>query len=316
MSGGPAAGSTADAALIVVNYRSADMTHRCLLASGAAADGLALERVVIDNASGGDDVRALREAHPEARVIAHPSNDGFGAGVNAGFAVSTAPIVVVLNPDTQPQPRSITRLVEHLCRHPSTAVAGPLLLNPDGTVQRSAHKRFPTLLTLFVDFCVPLGHLLAVRPDRHPHELSEAKTQRGGAVAHVNGSAMAIRREAFDDVGGFDEGFFMYLEETEFQQCLHRRGWSVDVVPDAHVVHVRRGGAGMAEITDRYLPSIYRYMELQGHRTRTIDVVLGLGAALSRLTLAVLGRARPSRRAEYDDLLKFHRAVWGHVRAR
>ena len=306
----------ADASLVIVNYRTAEMTGRCLALSADAAGDLELERVVIDNASGDGSVTALRERHPEATIVEQADNRGFGAGVNAGFAATSAPFVVLLNPDTEPRPGAIARLVEHLRTHPRAGVAAPLLLHPGGAPQRSAHRTFPTLWTLFVDFCVPLGYALALRPDAHPHELSERRTADGGAVAHVNGSALAIRRDAYEQAGGFDEGFFMYLEETEWQQRARRRGWSVDVVPEAEVVHVRRAGAGMAEITDRYLPSIYRYMELQGRSARSVDAVLALGSSLSRLTLAALARLRPSRRGEYLDLLAFHRAVWAHVKAR
>ena len=301
---------------MIVNYRSADMTDRCLALLDDAAGDLDLERVVIENASGDGSAARLREAHPEATVVEQADNRGFGAGVNAGFAATSAPFVVLLNPDTEPQPGALARLVEHLRRNPDTAVAAPLLLHPDGEVQRNAHRRFPSLLTLFVDFCVPLGHLLARRPDLHPHELSEHATERGGSVAHVNGSALAIRRSAYEQAGGFDEGFFMYYEETEWQQRVRRRGWAVEVVPGARVVHARRGGSGMAGLADLYLPSVYRYMGLQGHSARTVDAVLAAGSALSRLMLRALGRLRPASRAEREDLLAFHREVWRYVRSR
>ncbi len=313
---GPVSRPLPDAALVIVHYRTEEATSRCLGMVPAAAGELALETVVIDNASGDGSAEVLRRRYPWANVVEQSGNFGFGAGVNAGFAATRAPFVMLLNPDTEPQPGAIALLVEHLRRTPRAGMAAPVLLHPDGSIQRNALKRFPTLGTLFVDFCVPVGYALAAFPERHPHELSEQATVRGGEVEHVNGSAVAIRREAYEQAGGFDEAFFMYLEETEFQQRLSRRSWTVEVVPDARVVHMGRGGAGMAEITDRYLPSIYRYMGMQGHSARSVDVTLAAGSALSLAMLATLARLRPSRRAEYADLLTFHRSVWRYVKER
>ena len=306
----------ADVAVVIVNYRTPELTARCLEFVDEAANGLEVERIVVDNASDDGSAVRLREARPDAKVVERPANDGFAAGVNAGFGASTAPVVVVLNPDTEPQRESIARLVEHLRTRSRAGVAAPLLTTPDGAVQRSAHRRFPSLLTVFVDFCVPLGYALALRPAWHPHELPEAATERGPAVEHVTGAALAIRRSAYEDAGPFDERFFLYLEETEWQQRVRGRGWAIEVVPGARVVHLTRAGASMTAITERYLPSIYRYMGMQGHSERAVDLVLITATALSRATLRAIAAVSPSRRAASLELLAFHRSVAQYVRAR
>jgi N-acetylglucosaminyl-diphospho-decaprenol L-rhamnosyltransferase len=305
-----------DAALVIVNYRSAELTARCVDLARASARGVRLEPVVVDNASGDRSPARLRALHPGLNVLEQPANGGFAAGVNTGFAASSAPFVVLLNPDTEPRPGALARLVEHLRAHPRVGVAAPLLLHPDGGFQHSAHRRFPSLLTLFVDFCVPLGLLIGRRPDLHPHELTREETERGGPVAHVNGSALAVRREAYLDAGPFDEGFFMYLEETEWQQRLRGAGWTVEVVPQAEVVHRGRTGAPLSSIARIYLDSIFRYMRKQGHRERSVRAVLAAASALSLLALWAIAAASPSRRAELDDLLSFHRSVLRYLRAR
>jgi N-acetylglucosaminyl-diphospho-decaprenol L-rhamnosyltransferase len=301
------------AAVVIVNYRTEELTDRCLYLLDGAADGLALERIVVDNASNDGSAARLRDRHPRAVVVERPTNDGFAAGVNAGFAASEAPYVVLLNPDTEPQPRAISRLVEHLRRNPRVAVAAPVLLRPDGTVQRSAHRRFPSLLTLFVDFCVPAGYALARRPELHPHELSERRTAQGGLAEHVNGSALAIRRAAYEEAGGFDEGFFMYMEETEWQQRVRRCGWMIEVVPEAEVVHMTRAGESMSAITERYLPSVYRYMRMQGHREWSVSAVLMAATLLSRAALRAIAALSSSRRDSSLELLEFHRSVARYV---
>lgn len=305
-----------DAAVVLVHYRSEELTDRCLALLDEASDGLAIERIVVDNASNDGSAARLRERHPEATVVERGSNDGFAAGVNTGFATSEAPYVVLLNPDTEPRPGAISLLVEHLRANPRLAVAAPLLLHSDGSVQRSAHRRFPGLLTVFVDFCVPAGYLLALRPGLHPHELSETATARGTRAEHVNGSALAVRRAAYDEAGPLDDGFFMYMEETEWQQRVRQCGWEIEVLPEARVVHTTRGGESMSAVTDRYLPSLYRYMRMQGHRELSVDVVLAAATSLSRLMLRAIAALSPARRQGALELLEFHRSVWRYVAAR
>lgn len=301
---------------MIVNYRTAELTDRCLSLAAEAAGSLSLERVVVDNASGDGSAAYLRERHPDVAVAEQPENGGFAAGVNAGFEATTAEFVVLLNPDTEPQPGALARLVDHMRRNPGAGVAAPLLLHPDGAVQRSAHRRFPNPLTVFVDFCVPAGYALTHKPELHPHELSERETERGGPVEHVNGSALAIRRAAYESAGAFDEGFFMYLEETEWQERVRRNGWSIEVVPQARVIHLLRGGEGLSAITDRYVPSVYRYLGMHGHSERSVDLVLAVASGLSRLALTAIARLSPSRRKASLELRAFHRSVSDHVRAR
>ena len=302
--------------MVLVHYRTEELTDHCLSLLDEASHGLAIERIVVDNASNDGSPARLRERHPEATIVERPSNDGFAAGVNTGFAVSEAPYVVLLNPDTEPRPGAISVLVERLRSRPRLAVAAPVLLHPDGSLQRSAHRRFPNLLTVFVDFCVPAGHLLARRPGLHPHELPESVTARGTGAEHVNGSALAIRRTAYDEAGPFDQGFFMYLEETEWQQRIRRCGWEIEVVPESRVVHATRGGESMTAVTDRYLPSLYRYMRMRGHREGTVDVVLTAATLLSRVTLRTTATLFPSKRRDALELLAFHRSVGRYVAAR
>jgi hypothetical protein len=97
---------------------------------------------------------------------------------------------------------------------------------------------------------------------------------------------------------------------------VRARGWDIEIVPEAQVVHITRAGESMEAITDRYLPSIYRYMSMQGHSARSVDLVLGAGVLLSRATLRAIATLFPSKRQSSLDLLEFHRSVWRYVVAR
>lgn len=306
-------GESPDAAVVIVHYRRPDLTNACLRALAAASPGLELYILVIDMGSGDGSADEVEAESAGAVMIRLEENRGFAAGVNAGFEHTSAPIVVILNPDTEPQPKSITRLVEHLEAHPRTGVAAPILLHGDGRFQRSAHRRFPNLLTTFITFCMPLGYVFPALP-WHPHELTEAESLRGGPVAHVGGAAFAVRRAAYADAGPLDEGFFLYLEETEWQRRVGNANWRVDLVPTARVVHLIQGGETAADTpSPRYVESLYRYMALQGVPEGLLDVTLIAGSSISCVHYWAVGRVFPARRTSADRLHATYRGYLSYV---
>jgi len=294
-------------AVLLVNYRSADLVSRCLAACG---DELPDEVVIVDNASPDDSVTRLRARHPQARIVQRERNDGFAAGVNAGVRATTAPIVVVLNPDTEPRPGAITKLVEHLRDDAQAGVAAPRLVHEDGSVQQSAFRRFPGLAMLFVDLCLPVGWIAMRFPRLDPYRVPPASLHDGSRVAHVIGAALAIRRAAFDAAGPLDEGFFLYLEETEWQRRVRDAGYAVAMVPSAEVLHLVRGGGGEALVpSPHFLTSMRRYLGLRGVPRRVTDATIALALLLSRAAARAEALIIPAdrqtggaRAAAYDQL--------------
>lgn len=280
----------ADLAIVIVNYRNGDDVVRALASIAEAEDGLELERVVVDNASGDGSAEMIEAARPEIRVVRNHANRGFAAGVNAGFAATAAPVVLVLNPDTIVQPGALRPLVEHLRTHPHTAIVAPLLVHEDGSPQPNGYRRFPTLLTLFAEFCIPVSYFFALVPLPHPHNLSPAALATGPQVAHVYGAAFAVRREAYEQAGPLDEGFFLYLEETEWQQRVGKAGWAIEIEPSARIVHFVRGGGASAEVpSEHYLESTYRYFGLRGTPAWAVDAVLLTATTISQLAFVLIG---------------------------
>lgn len=291
------------------------MVEACLDSVARTAPGLARETVIVDNGSGDGSAEVLRERHPGATLVALEENRGFAAGVNAGMRASRAPYVLLLNPDTVIEPGALEALLARLRADERIAVAAPVLCYPDGRVQNDAYRRFPNLVTTFVDFCLPLGYPLHGTA-LHPHNVSRRRYLRGGLVARVCGAAMAIRRAAYEDAGPLDEGFFLYFEETEWQQRLSRKGWRIEVVPEARAVHKVRGGGEAAEtVSPHYLPSAYRYLRMQGHSERAIDLTLATAAALSRAALWPVA-ALPPLREKAHRMRAGYRLVSDYVRER
>jgi N-acetylglucosaminyl-diphospho-decaprenol L-rhamnosyltransferase len=217
------------AAVVVVTYQSSADIQSCL--DSFASDPLIGSIVVVD--SGSPDVAVTLDIvgkYANVRFEAVGSNIGFGAACNRGVANTTEQIVVLLNPDTELAPGCISALVLAMQRTGSerTAVIGPIVTNPDGTVYPSA-RVFPSIVTSivhgFVGIVAPKNRFSEkyLRPDRPPEWIS--------------GTAMAVRRSAFESVGGFDEQFFMYVEDVDLCWRLAQRGWGVAQITDAVVTH-------------------------------------------------------------------------------
>ncbi len=183
------------------------------------------EIVVLDNASEDGSAEAVRERFPGVRLIAQEHRAGFGANHNTVIRATSGRYVYVLNEDTTSEDWGLDRMVAHLDASPRVAALGPRLVYPDGSLQDSAW-RFPSPAV------AALGLLTLGRA---------GVTQSGGSATRdvdwAMGAALLVRREALDEVGLFDEGFFIYSEETDLCRRLREAGWRTQYFPQVTVVH-------------------------------------------------------------------------------
>ena len=205
----------------IVNTNSRELLLACL-ASLAGSDA---EIVVLDNASEDGSADAVRERFPGVRVIAQGFRAGFGANHNAVIRATSGRYVYVLNEDTTAEDWGFDRIVSYLDTHPRVAAAGPKLVYPDGRRQDSAW-RFPTPLISALGL-VTVGRL----------GIKQSHGDAARPVDWVTGAALVLRREALEEVGLFDEGFFLYSEEVDLQFRLREAGWEVHYLPEVTVVH-------------------------------------------------------------------------------
>jgi len=210
-----------DVSISLVNTNSRDFLLACL----ESLRGVDAEVVVLDNASEDGSADAVRALFPHVRVIEQRHRAGFGANHNTVIRNTSGRYVYVLNEDTTSEDWGLERMVAHLDANPHVAALGPRLVYPDGRQQASAW-RFPTPAR------AALGLLTLGRA---------AVVQSGGSrirdVDWAMGAALLVRREALDDVGLFDEGFFLYSEEVDLEYRLHAAGWGVQYFPEVTVVH-------------------------------------------------------------------------------
>lgn len=248
---------TPSVGVIVVSYNTAELLRRCL--ESLAGCALPLRVVVVDNASRDGSAAAARAACPAAEVIALGRNAGYAGGTNVGLAALGPDLpdyVLILNPDTVVQPGAVEALVAFMEAHPRVGLAGPRLLNPDGTLQRAAF-RFPTLSMALIDLFPP-GEVLPGRlydswwHGRYPQEGQDEPFP----IDHPLGAVMLIRRAALEQVGGMDEGYFMYSEEVDWCWRIRAAGWAIWQVPAARVAHV--GGAATRQFRWKMLVALHR----------------------------------------------------------
>lgn len=278
--------------LAIINYETPDLTADCVAGIHRHPPTEPFEVVVVDNGSRVETLPELR-AVPGIRLVETGVNGGFATGVNRCVAESdpAADVIVVLNSDTVVEPGALDALAT-AARRPGVGLSAPVILDRQNGVQRSGHRRFPTLTSTWVAICAPLAFVLWAleRHVRHPTALSVAEHEAGVEPAHVMGAVLAIRREAWDAVGPFDEGFFLYFEETEWQERLQAAGWRVVLVPAARVRHLHRGGDDSVGVPSLfYLDSARRYFVACGRRDAAVRAVLASSLLLSWLALAVYG---------------------------
>jgi N-acetylglucosaminyl-diphospho-decaprenol L-rhamnosyltransferase len=229
-----------DLSVSIVNTNSRALLLACL----ESLAGTDAEIVVLDNASEDGSADAVRERFPNVRVIAQSHRAGFGANHNTVIRATTGGYVYVLNEDTTAGDWGFEALKAYLEDHPRVAALGPRLVYPNGRLQDSAW-RFPTPFVSTVSLAT-LGRL----------GVTQSRGDEPRAVDWVMGAAVMLRREALDEVGLFDESFFLYSEEVDLQARLHRAGWEVHYFPRVSVVH--HESQFSAEIPERRINEMWR----------------------------------------------------------
>ncbi|QFZ18019.1 glycosyltransferase [Saccharothrix syringae] len=222
-------------AVVVVTYHSADIVEDCLRSVAAALESIPDGRVVVvDNASADNTLEVVARVAPDARVVARASNDGFAAGVNAGFAAAPDCDVLVLNPDVRLAPDAIALLRAALAM-PGTGIAVPRLVGADGAPQPSL-RRAPNPLRALGE--AVLGGTRAGRREALGELVVDPlRYDTAGTVDWATGAAWLISREAREATGVLEERYFLYSEETEYMLRAGDRGYAVRYEPRARAVH-------------------------------------------------------------------------------
>ena len=225
-----------DVSILIISWNVRALLLDCLAALPAAVgDDFSYEVIVVDNANQDGTVEAVQERFPAVRIIANRENRGFTGGNNQALAAARGRYLFLLNPDTRPQPGSIAELTRYLNAHPDVGMVGPQLRYGDGSPQ-SSRRRFPTLLTLFTESTI-IQHYFPGLSLFARYSVADIPDDREQEVDWLVGAALMARREVCEQIGGLDEGFFMYSEELDWCKRAKDAGWRIAYDPAAEIIH-------------------------------------------------------------------------------
>jgi GT2 family glycosyltransferase len=251
--------------IIIVNWNTRDITLNCLRSIGENVAGLGYEVIVVDNASTDGSRQAISKEYPAVTLIANETNVGFGRANNQAMRVAHGRYLLLLNSDTVIIDDSIQRLVECLEGHPETGVAACKLLFEDRELQCSCY-RFPSMRIAILEELA----LYKFLPRRRQGEILLTgywPHDRERDVDWVSGAVMLLRREVFEETGGFDETIFMYGEDMEWCMRIADIGWAIKFVPDCEIVHLSHKSADLMYGEKRIALCHQRFFEIYQRRS-------------------------------------------------
>ncbi|MCC7321184.1 MAG: glycosyltransferase family 2 protein [Rubellimicrobium sp.] len=292
---------TARVLTVILNWRTAEMTLRALDAAVLAMEGIAGGITVVDNDSGDGSFERIAagvaaRGLSRVRVLQSGRNGGFGAGNNhairAGLPEGRPDFVYILNSDAFPAPGAIRALLDHLLAHPEAGFAGSRIHGPDGEAHLTTF-RFPSPAGEFEGAARigPISRLLRGRAVPLPVPQANAR------VDWLAGASLMMRMDSLDRIGLFDEGFFLYYEETDLCLRLARAGQEVHFVHDSDVMHLGSVSTGMktwARVPGYWFDSRWRYFTKNHGRAGAIAATAAqvAGGMLHRLRHLVTGGKR------------------------
>jgi GT2 family glycosyltransferase len=280
--------------VVVVSYNSGGTLRACVAPLVGHPE---LRVVVVDNASPAGGLEAIADLDVE--IIRQPQNRGFSYGCNVGWRAGTAPSVLFLNPDARIQPNAVLRLADILESSDRVGAVAPKILHGDGTVDFSL-RRFPRLSSTYAQAL--FLHRLFPRAGWSDElvRTSEAYAATGRAE-WVSGACVLLRRTALEALGGFDEGFFMYCEDTDLCRRLHDRELEVRFVPDAVAVH--EGGASAPRHSLAHVLARSRIRYARKHDSPVVALATRAGLALGAGTHLLVSRGGLAARAGHGRAL-------------
>lgn len=217
--------------VIILNWNTSDLLQQTLSSVYRETGGFEYEVIVVDNASSDDSVEKVRQNYPAARVIVNEGNIGFSRGNNVGLRAAQGEYLMLLNSDVIVRDGAINQLVGFLDEHPEAVMAGPRLVNSDGSFQASCRRRLPNPWNSFVYLFGLKGLIKAeYKSDSRPEAIEETEA--------LSGAAMMFRRYVYETIGGLDEDFFMYGEDLDFCFRAREKAGRIFFVGTAVITHL------------------------------------------------------------------------------
>ena len=265
-----------DVSVIIVTYNSAQVITTCLDSIVNDSQGIEVEILIIDNGSTDDTCAIIAQNYTNITVISGHGNVGFAAGNNIGLQAAQGRHFFILNPDTEILSGTLKTLTDYADTHPEVGMIAPRVINPDGTLQHSTF-RFPDLAQAFYGFFEKLVSIDSTRNGRYAPESYENER----SVEHILGAAIFIQRILWNQIGGMDDNYTLYFEETDWCYRAHQKNWGLHYLPSAAIMH---RGAHSTSSTPEHSSVLFAQSQSRFYRTN-----LGMYSYLMLKIIALLG---------------------------
>jgi GT2 family glycosyltransferase len=220
--------------IIIVSYNGLNFLKDCLDSINNNEPSVSFEITVVDNASSDGTVEAIRKGYPRIKLIENAKNEGFAAANNKAIKSSNSEYILLINSDCRVYANSIDRLLEFADSVKDMGIAGPRIVNSDGSIQFSCRK-FPSFFDAGMHSI--LTNIAPDNPFSRRYKLADINRDKISKVDWVSGSCMFIRRAALNDTGLMDEKYFMYVEDTDLCYQMWKKGWKVYYFPKSEILH-------------------------------------------------------------------------------
>jgi GT2 family glycosyltransferase len=275
--------------VLIVAYKAYDELGRCLASLQQYEPSAPV--VVVDHDADSQRAADVQTRFPAVTYLVRRDNPGFAAGVNRAAHAAAPGALLLLNPDCELHGPIVAPLVDVLARHTMAGIVGGLVREPDGGVQPSARK-FPDITTAFGGRTSWLTRRMPGNPLSR-RNLREVPAGQEAEVDWVTGALMLVRRETFEAVGGFDEGFFLYWEDADFCRRAATAGWTTMHAPIVEVTHLTARASRHApfrSLAAFHLSAWRYYWKHGGWLARLLSPLVAAGLA-ARFAVRVLARS-------------------------
>ncbi|KKQ67173.1 MAG: WsbD [Candidatus Daviesbacteria bacterium GW2011_GWA2_38_24] len=226
--------------IVIVNYNAGDFLLDCLSSIEKLSDEAIISTYVVDNASSDDSIARAQKKFSSVNFILSSSNLGFGKGNNLALKKIKTEYVLLLNPDTQLKKGILSTLIKYMDENPDVGASTCEVLLPDGTVDLTAHRGFPTLRASFLYYFLGNDSL---------YHLTKYNLKTIHEVDAITGAFFLTRKSVLDKVGLFDEDYFMYAEDIDLCYRIKKAGYKVMYVPTVSVLHHKGVSSGLKKHT-------------------------------------------------------------------
>lgn len=286
-----------DLSVIVVSYNTRDLLVDTLESLKSANNVLELEIIVVDNNSQDDSVEAVERMAKQGlpiKIIQNKKNRGFGAANNQGMEIASSEFILLLNSDTIVNKQAIIDCLDYIRSMDDVGVLGCKLVEEDGKVQRNGGF-FPSFTNVFFWMTLLDDIKIFYKHIKPYHTNPKFEKDRIRELDWVTGAFFLIRKKVFDEVGGFDEDYFMYVEEMDYCYRIKSKDWKVVYFPKASIIHLGGGSGSSKNALINEFDGLKRFYRKHRSGDLLVSILLSLGSLIRIILFFILGDQRRSK---------------------